>query len=174
MDQTITPVSTKGIIISLLLIVFALASHFSGIDPQSPVQYIGHAIFIGGIIWSIMSYGKQVDHNATFGNYFTHGFKVSALITAIMIIFMVVFIYLFPEIKENALAETRKAMLEQNLSEEQTAQTVEMTRNLFGVFAVGGTLLIYLIIGCIVSLIGAAITKKDPRPVNGDINQSIQ
>ena len=35
---------------------------------------------------------------------------------------------------------------------------------------IGGILLFYLIIGAIASLIGAAVTKKDPRPFE-DLNQ---
>lgn len=171
MEQTVTPVSTKGIIIALLLIVFALVSHFLGIKPASPLQYIGYVIFIGGIIWSILSYAKQINYNATFGKYFIHGFKVTALVTAIMIIFIIIFMYLFPEVKTNALDEASKSMNSQNLTEEQKAQGLEVTRKFFGVLLVSGTLFGYLIVGSIISLIGAAITKKEPHNIAGDINQ---
>ena len=92
MEQTITPVSTKGIVIALLLIIFSLATYFLDIDTNGPFKWVGMIIFLIGIVWSVMAYGKQLNYNGTFGNYFAHGFKVSALVTAIMIIFMVVFI----------------------------------------------------------------------------------
>lgn len=174
MQQTVTPVSTKAIIISLLLILLALANYFLKIDPSSPVQYLSYVILIGGIIWSVMSYGKQINYHGTFGNYFAHGFKVAALITAIMVIFIIVFIYLFPDMKEMAIDAARKNMAGKNMTEEQITQGVEMTRKYFGVFAVGGTLLMYLIVGCLISLIGAAITKKDPHNPAHDINQTGQ
>lgn len=171
MEQTITPVSTKGIVIALLLIIFALASYFLDIDTNGPFKWVGMLIFLIGIVWSVMSYGKQINYNATFGNYFAHGFKVSALVTAIMIIFMIVFVIMFPDFKEKAMDQARKAMVEQNkLTEEQISQALEISRKFFTVFLIGGTLLGYLIFGVIAALIGAAVTKKQPNQFGGDIN----
>ena len=171
MEPTITPVSTKGIAISLVLIVLALAFYFLDIKQDSPIQYVGYAIFIGGIIWSILSYSKQINYNATFGKYFTHGFKVSALITVIMVIFIIVFVLLFPEMKEKAVDAARENMAKKNLTTEQASAGLEMTRKFFMVFAIAGTIFMYLLIGCIVSLIGAAVAKKQPNNFAGDINQ---
>lgn len=171
MEKTITPVSTKGVLIALLLIILALATFFLDLKKNSPIQWLSYVIFIGGIIWSITSYGKQINYNATFGNYFAHGFKVSALITAFMVIFIIVFIVLFPDFKEKAMDEARKAMAEKNnLTEEQINQALDISKKFFMVFAVGGTLLGYLIAGAIVSLIGAAVTKKQPNQFSSDIN----
>jgi drug/metabolite transporter (DMT)-like permease len=172
MEQNITPTTTKGIVIGLILVVLALVTYFLDIKVNGPVQWLGYAIFIGGIIWSIMSYGKQIDHNSTFGNYFAHGFKVAALVTAIMIIYIIIFVVLFPEFKEKAIVEARKAMHEKNkLTEEQINTGLEMTKKFFMVFLVGGTLLGYLFFGALASLIGAAVTKKQPNNFAGDINQ---
>ncbi|MDQ2720768.1 MAG: DUF4199 domain-containing protein [Bacteroidota bacterium] len=172
MEQAVTTTTTKAIVIALILIVFALATYFLNIQANGPLQWIGYIIFLGGIIWSVMSYGKQINYNSTFGNYFAHGFKVAALITAIMIAYIVIFIVLFPEFKEKAIAEARKAMLAKgNLSEEQINAGLEMTRKFFMVFLVGGTLLGYLLFGALASLIGAGVTKKQPNNIAGDINQ---
>lgn len=172
MEQTITPTSTKGIVIGLILVVLALITYFMDIKVNGPLQWVGYAIFIGGIIWSVMSYGKQINHNSTFGNYFAHGFKVAALVTAIMLIYVIIFIVLFPEFKEKAIDEARKSMQSKNnLSEEQIKAGLEMTRKFFMVFLVGGTLLGYLFFGAVASLIGAAVTKKEPNNFAGDINE---
>ena len=61
-------------------------------------------------------------------------------------------------------------MSEKNLSEDQVEQALNMTKKFFMVFLIGGALLGYLIVGAIASVIGAAITKKDPHPLE-DINQ---
>src|SRR5450432_1608167 len=99
MEKTITSTTTKGLVISLILIIISLAMYFASIEASGPAQWVGYAVFIGGVIWSVYSYGKQIDHNSTFGNYFAHGFKVAALVTAIMIIYVVIFIVLFPDFK---------------------------------------------------------------------------
>jgi uncharacterized membrane protein len=172
MEQTITPFSTKAIVIALLLIVFSLATYFLNVDTNGPVKYVGFLIFLVGIVWSVMSYGKQINYNSTFGNYFAHGFKISALVTSIIIIFLIVFVIAFPDFKEKALDQTRKAMVEKNkeLSEEQINKFLEMSRKFFMVGLVGLSLVFYLIAGVVASLIGAAVTKKQPNQFAGDIN----
>ena len=172
MEQTVTPTSTKGILIGLILVILALVTYFLDLKVNGPLQWVGYAIFIGGIIWSVMSFGKQVNHNATFGNYFAHGFKVAALVTAIMIIYVIIFVVLFPEFKEKAIVEAKRSMQSKNnLTEEQINAGLEMTKKFFMVFLVGGTLVGYLFFGTIASLIGAAVTKKDPNNFAGDINE---
>jgi len=172
MEQTVTPTTTKGIVIGLILIIFALATYLLDLKVNGPVQWIGYVIFIGGIIWSVMSYGKQINYNGTFGNYFAHGFKVAALVTALMIIYIIIFVLLFPEFKEKAIDEAKRSMQQKNnLNDEQINAGLEMTRKFFMVFLVGGTLLGYLFFGAIAALIGAAVTKKDPNNFAGDINK---
>ena len=169
MQQTST--ITKGLIIGLIMIASGLAIYFSGMSLNSPLRWVTYCIFLIGIIVSIMQYGKEVNHNATFGNYFAHGFKISATVTIIMIIYIIIFVSLFPEMKEKALDEARKAIDERgNVSDDQKTQALEMTKKLFTVFLIAGTLIYNLIVGVIASLIGAALTKKDPRPME-DINQ---
>lgn len=174
MEQAVTTTSTKGLVIGLILVVIALATYFLDIKVNGPLQWLSYAIFIGGIIWSVMSYGKQLNYHSTFGNYFAHGFKVAALVTAIMIIYIIIFIVLFPEFKEKAIEEARKSMQEKNNATEEQIQTgLAMTRKFFMVFMVGGTLLGYLIFGALAALIGAAVTKKDPdHIISGTINQT--
>lgn len=170
MEQPITSTSSKGITIALILIVYSLAIYFLDIQNTS-INLISYAIFFVGVIISITTYGKQIEHNSGFGGYFAHGFKVAALVTAIMIIFMVVFLFAFPEIKEKALDAQREAMNKVGtMSDEQLKQATQMYSKFFMPFAIGGTLLGYIVLGAIAALIGAAVTKKQPVQ-NHDINQ---
>lgn len=174
MDQTVTTATSKGVVIGLLVVITALAMYFLNVPQKSPLQYVGYIVFIGGIIWAISSYGKQIDYNATFGNYFSHGFKVAAMVTVIMVIFMAVFLYVFPDFKENAIDMARAEMAKGGkLSAEQQSQALEMTRKFFTAFAIGGTLLGYMFFGTLAALIGAAITKKNPRPIDMNDNQTM-
>jgi hypothetical protein len=161
-----TSTITKGLIISLVSIAVSLAVYFSGVDLNSPVRWLSYCILLAGVIISIIQYGKQIDHNATFGNYFAHGFKISATVAVFMIIYIVVFVMLFPEFKEKGLEEARKSM-DQNdkISEDQKIQAIETTKKLFMVLVIGATLIYNLVMGAIGALIGAAVTKKNPRPL---------
>lgn len=169
MEQIVTTSTTKGIVIALILIIIALAFFFLGVKTTSPLQSISFLILIAGIIWAVILYGNQIDHNSTFGNYFAHGFKVAALVTVIMIIYIVVFIYVFPQIKENGLDAVKNSMkANDKIPKEQIDKTMVFMNKFFIVLAVARTMLFYMIIGAIASLIGAGITKKNPRPIEID------
>ncbi len=162
MNQTITTPVTKALVVSLILIIVGIATYFSGISMSGGVQYIGYAVFVAAIIFCISQYGKQINYTSTFGNYFSHGFKISAIVTVIMIIYVVIFITLFPDFKDKAMEEARKNMQSKNLSAEQIDQAIGISTKFFTTFAVLGTLIGYILLGVIASLIGAAITKKNP------------
>ena len=163
MEQPITSTSSKGVTIALIMIVLSLAMYF--LDMQNAAMgWISYAIFFIGVIMSVSIYGKQINYNSGFGNYFTHGFKVTALVTVIMIVFMAIFIIAFPEVKEKALEAQKEAMDKMGtLSDEQKKQSAELTSKFFMVFTIGGTLLQYIILGTLAALVGAGITKKRPN-----------
>lgn len=169
MEKPVTTALTKAIVISLILIILGLTSYFMDFDPQGGFQYIGYVVFIAGIIWSVMSYGKQVDYNATFGKYFVHGFSVTAIITVIMILFVVVFVLAFPEMKEKGMEKAAEKMhADKKLTEEEIQKGMDIARRFFMVGVIGVTLLFYIFFGAVSALIGAAITKKNPRPLFED------
>ncbi|HET7118446.1 MAG TPA: DUF4199 domain-containing protein [Hanamia sp.] len=171
MEQKITTPATKGIVISLILIVLGLVSYFLDMSDNKAMQWVGYIIFIAAIIWSVSSYGKQIDFNSTFGKYFSHGFKVTAIVTLFMVIFAAIFISIFPDIKEKAMEVARKSMeAKGNLSPDQITQALGITQKFFMVIVLVSALVGYLFFGAIASLIGAGITKKDPHPEH-DINQ---
>ncbi|MEO6638268.1 MAG: DUF4199 domain-containing protein [Ginsengibacter sp.] len=172
MEQNITTTTSKGLVIGLIMVVVAIAIYFLNIDINGPSKWVSNIIFVGGIIWSVNNYGKQVNYNASFGNYFAHGFKVSAVVTCIMIIYLVIFMLLFPEFKERAMEQARAQMEKGGkMNADQINQAITLTRKFFMAFAIGGTLIGLLIFGSLASLVGAAITKKDLRPLTDDINQ---
>ncbi|MEP6617211.1 MAG: DUF4199 family protein [Ginsengibacter sp.] len=171
MEPKITTPIVKGLIISLILIVLTLAITFTNQQFNKAFQWLGYLIFFAGIILSVWQYGKQIDHQSTFGNYFAHGFKVGAVVTCIMVVFIILFIFLFPEFKEKALEEMKRGMQNKSLSEEQADKYMEGMRKYFMVISTGGTLLVYMLFSAIAALIGAAITKKNPNTFQQDINQ---
>lgn len=169
MQQKPTSAISKGIIISLLLIVFSLVLYFMDLQNQPGLQYIGYAIFIVGIIWSISSYAKQIDYNATFGKYFLHGFSIAAIVTCVMIIFMVIFLLVDPSLKQEALDKTAEEMAKNpKLTPEQAKQALQITGKFFTPILLGGILLGYMFFGTIVALVTAAVIKKNPRSIYED------
>ena len=175
MEQPVTTTTTKGIVIGLILTVIGIAIYFANVDLNGPVKWVSNAVFVLGIIWSVYNYGKQVNYNSTFGNYFAHGFKVSAVVTVIMILYIVILITIFPDFKEKALEQAKEGMQKGGkMTSEQIQQGLTLTKKFFMVFAIGGTLIGYLIFGALASLVGAAITKKQPNTFKDDPTQILQ
>lgn len=160
---------TKGVVISLLLIVLGLAFYYLDIDLSNGLQYLFTLIAIGGIVWAVVSYGKQIDYDGTFGKYFSHGFAVTAIVTLLMIAFTLVELYLIPGFKEDLLQKSAeqaaKSQQDSKATQEQMQAGMEFFKKHMTLFIVGGTLLSYVFFGTIGALIGAAVTKKNPKPI---------
>ncbi|HEY6977764.1 MAG TPA: DUF4199 domain-containing protein [Chitinophagaceae bacterium] len=164
MEQKVTSSVSKGVIITLLLIVLGLIIYFTGQMQNKSLSYLQYIILIGGIIWSCISYAKQMNGNVTFGNVFAHGFKTTAVVAALLAVYTFIAVkFLFPDIVDKSLEMAKKEMASKNLSEEQMQTGLDMARKFFLPFAIGGILVIFAILGCVSSLIGAAIAKKNPQ-----------
>jgi NADH:ubiquinone oxidoreductase subunit 6 (subunit J) len=164
MEQKITTPVVKGVVISLILIVFSLTLYFVGQSTNQGLSSVQYVIMIGGIIWGCINYSNQLNHNVTFGNVFAHGFKITAVITVITIIYTVIALkVLFPDMVSLILDKARQSMAEKNMSDEQTENALSMTRKFLVPFAIAGILVMFMIVGCISSLIGAAVAKKNPQ-----------
>jgi len=164
METKVTSPLAKAVIIALILIVFNLIIQFMNMLDNKGVGSIGIVILIAGIIWSVVTYAKQLSGNVTFGNAFAHGFKVTAAITAIMIIYTFISLkFINPEMRDIAMEKARAQLESQGQSDEQIDKILNMTKKNFVLFAVAGQLLSTIIIGAIASLIGAAVAKKNPQ-----------
>lgn len=163
METKVTTPVVKGLIVSLILIVLSVAGQFLDFDQQSWYKWLSSFILFGGIIACCILYANQKNHNVTFGNVFADGFKTSAVITCITILFTVVLFLVMPELKqrifEQAATQAEKAGAADDMVEKQQA----MFKSMFWVFIIGGIMVTYLVIGAIASLIGAAVAKKQPR-----------
>lgn len=153
-----------GLIIAGILVVFSTIINFMGLSASPGVGLIQPVVIIIGLIFIIRAYGKAHNYSLTFGNLFAYGFKTTAVFTIIAIAFSVLFLLLFPDIKEKSFDIARQQM-ENNpkLTDEQIDQALEISRKFFWVGVVGGSMLFMILMGAIGSLIGAAATKKQPN-----------
>ena len=168
------PVShiVAGLIIAAILVIYSILLNFLNLSTNQTLGWVAYLIMIAGLAFFINQYGKARDHQASFGQLFSYGFKATSIITLIMILFIVLFFVLFPEFKDKIMEASREGMEQQGkMSDEQIDEALEMFERNFILFTGGGALFMYLILGAIGSLIGAAITKK--RPQNPFEQQSI-
>ena len=154
-----------GLIIAGILIVSSILISVIGTGTASRPGggWISYLILIGGLVFFINKYGNDRENYASFGELFSYGFKATAMITLVFILFIVGIALLFPEFKEKALEAAQLEMESQkNYKEADVEKGMSLMEKYFWVFMIGATTLGFIIIGCIGSLIGAAITKKTP------------
>jgi Protein of unknown function (DUF4199) len=165
MEKKVTSNLVTGLIISLILIVLDLVAGFANFKFATWYRWMPSLILIAALIWACINYGKQNNHKVTFGSVFGFGFKTSAVAACILVVYTILSIFLiFPETKDLALEQARKQMEEKgNLSQDQIDKAIEITKNFFVPFAIAGAALGTAIVGAIASLIGAAVTKKNPQ-----------
>lgn len=164
MEPKVTTPVVKGLVLSLILIVFGISIYLSNQMENQWLGWVPYIILAGGVIASCIIYAKQMNANVTFGNVFAHGFKTTAVIIAIQAVYVVLSIkVIFPEITEVAVEASRKALIKQGkLSDDQIEQAADMTRKYMLPFAIGGTIIGFGFVGAIASAIGAAAAKKNP------------
>lgn len=173
METKVTTPQVKGLIISLVLIVYGIIIYFVDGMRHPELSYIQYALFLAGIIWACVSYSNQLNANVTFGNLFAHGFKTSVVIAVITLAYSILaFKVLFPDMVDKSIEMSRQKMEESGkMSDSQIDQQLTMMRDHFTLFAVIGIIIGSAIIGAVSSLIGAAIAKKKPQDPFG--NQAI-
>lgn len=160
------PVShiAAGLIIAAVLVVYSILLNFLSLSQNQALGWLAYVILIGGLAFFITQYGKSRDYTASFGQLFSYGFKATSIITLVMILFIVLFFVAFPEFKDKILEASREGMEQQGkMTDEQIDEAMGMVNRNFIIFTGGGVLFMYLILGAIGSLIGAAITKKRPQ-----------
>ncbi|MES2776151.1 MAG: DUF4199 domain-containing protein [Bacteroidota bacterium] len=166
MEKKLMSPVVKGLIIAAAVIAFAVVTAIMGVEKSKNFGWVQYVLIIGGIVWACINYGNQMEGNVTFGNVFAHGFKVTAVLTCIFILYMVLALtVLFPEIKEQSLAIMRAEMAKQpNKGDtEQMEKIVAGVSKYFVVITAGSTMIVFLIMGCVASLAGAVVAKKNPN-----------
>lgn len=163
MENKVTTPVIKGLIISMILIVIGLAIYFTGQVANKSLGYLQYLILFAGILWGCLNYAKQLDGNVSFGNVFAHGFKITAVVTVILVLYtLLALTVLFPEMKDKLIEQAELEMEKQSMSDSQRDQAVSMMKNYMMPFAIAGILFFFMVIGLIASLIGAAAAKKKP------------
>jgi len=127
------------VLVNVIFIIFDLTGN-------TKVSWIGSVINIGLLVYFILEFGKQNENAKSFGELFSYGFKATALTTLILTAFMVIYSFAFPDAADKAMEIAREQMSQQpNLSDEAIESALET-----------------MLVGAIGSLIGAAVTKKNP------------
>jgi len=158
-----TKVATKWAVISLLIaIVITYIIQFANLDINSPLKYLGYIPFLACLFLTQKEFRDELGGFITFNQGFSAGFRYAVFNGLLMAVFTYLYVtILSPEYFARSLEKLPALWAEKGMSQEQIDKAMEMTKKWSGV---GGAFFIaigYAILGAIVSLIGAAIFKKE-------------
>src|SRR6185295_10925839 len=88
-----------GLLIGIVLIIIGLVSYLAGLYTQQWIGYATYLLLCIMVIIAVMSYAKSKDGYVTFGNAFLWGFKTTAVLTALYVVYLLIFIIVFPDFK---------------------------------------------------------------------------
>ena len=163
MDKQITSHILKGAILGGISILFSIIIYVFNLYTTQWISWLSYAIFIGGIIYGNILFANQNENNVTFGNIFAHGFKTTAVVIVITVLYTVLSLFIFPDMVDKIIEISRTAMAKNpQMTDEMIEQGIAMTKKLFLPFAIAGAIFFTGFFGAIGSLIGAAVAKKNP------------
>jgi hypothetical protein len=157
----------KWTIISVITsIVITYIFQFANVDQNSGIKYLSSIPFIVYLFLAQKEYKDQAGGYISFGQAFSTGFKYAIFAGILLAIFTYLYLaILSPQVYDKAMADAQQKLTDQGqLSSEQIDSTMEISRKYGMIFATVGIVIFDAFIGAILSLIGAAIFKKE-RPL---------
>lgn len=163
MEKKPLSIIQAGLVIAVVMILFGLITYLTGVyKTQQWISYLSYLLLCVMIIIAVVNYAKSKDGLVTFGQCFGWGFKTSMIITVFYLVYLVIFILIFPDFKDQLMQITRESLEKKNMSEDVIDSSMSMMDKMFYIFMFIGSIFFFLIVGVIGSLLGAAFAKKKP------------
>lgn len=141
------------------------------------VSILGYVVIIAGIILGIINLRDKLNRGfISFGKAFQTGLIISILIAIVSVIYSWILItYIDPGLAERIIQMTEESLIKRGLSDEMIEQQSEITRRMMtGDLRMVGQIVTFfttVAIGAVVSLICAAILKRNDDSFNSAFNE---
>lgn len=152
----------KGIFTGLLMVALALFFYY-GLKQsfESNFQYIIYCVYTAGIIWALVDFKKRAAADTKFKEYFAAGFKMFVITTLIMVLFVFIFFYINPEIRDSKFAENTKLLLEEgNHTPDEIQRNTEQMKKMFLPMMAAITTFTYLFLGSLITVVAAGFISQ--------------
>ena len=156
-----------GAILGIVLIMYSLILYMLDMITNQALAYVSYIFMLGGVIIGIKNYRDKV-----LGGYISYGkgLGFGTLVCLFAGILSAIYTYVLydiidPELIDKMIAIGQEKMIEQGLSQEQIAQAEPFQRKFMhpGIMA-GMVIFMTTLIGFVMSLIVAAVLKKEGEP----------
>ena len=163
-----------GLFTAAISIVFSILTYILDVPFKSPLMYFSFIILLGGIIYGTLQYkNNYLGGYMSFGKAFLSGFLIVATASVITSVYSYVFFtFIDPAYLERiisqTLEQTQAKLVEKGMSDDQMEPALAMTRKFMTPMIMSIFAIIYsLLFGAILSLITAAILKKEDKSFEG-------
>ena len=154
-----------GIITGIVMIAASLfAFYYLHLPTKSNFLLIVYSIYSVGIVLTLLRYYKSDIPNKKFKDYFSEGFKAFIVVVLFMVIYTFIFVKTNPSIIASFITENNKLLLaEGNRTEAEISANEDKIKSMFLLSMVMGATIIYLIIGALISVLGAGFLSQKSK-----------
>jgi membrane protease YdiL (CAAX protease family) len=151
-----------GIITGLIMVAASLVMLYVLKMPEAGTsKYVTYGIYIAGILLALVLYKNSANKEVSFKAFFSEGFKVFVVAVLIMAIFTFVYYKMNPQIIENYVIETNKFnSTDPNKTAAEVIENGNKIKNIFIPMTIAMNTLLYLILGALVTAIGAGFLSQ--------------
>jgi len=162
------PALTSGIILGVVLIIFALLMYFLDVDRESKINWLSYLILFVGLYMAVASYRKKLPGEfMTYGEGVLQGFLTGLFTSILVAVFTYIYVeYIDTTLIDRVLAETEEKILasQSDISDEDLDRALSLTRK----FTNPGVMSFFSLFGNVVlstlfSLIIAIFAKREDK-----------
>jgi len=157
----------KGLLTAIAMIAVSLGIYFSKKNFDNNLQYITYALYVAGIVWTLVSFRRNSPGNPTFKSYFGEGFKCFIVVALLMVAFTYIFLKLQPSFREDMAVNYRAELVKKgNYTPAEIDANVAKAKDYFVTMLISMAVFSYLVIGALVALITAGFLSSQKKTSN--------
>lgn len=151
-----------GLITGVVMIVALLVAFYKLHIPfQSKFQWVVYTVYSAGVIWSLLSFHQSKQPAKKFKDYFSEGFKMFIAVVLLMVVYTFVFVKMNPQILDSFIETNNKVLTQEgNRTQAEITENAAKIRSYTPLVMTMGAMIIYLIIGALVTLVGAGFLSQ--------------
>jgi hypothetical protein len=151
-----------GLITAAVMVIISLVLFYQfNFSDSGTVKIICYIVFAVGIVATLLNFKFNSKAEKTFKEYFSEGFKMFVVVVLIMAVFTYIFYKLNPQIFETALAEINSYNIKDtNKTALDVEENSKQLRRAFMPMTIATNVIIYLIIGSIVTVVTAGFLSQ--------------
>jgi len=153
-----------AIITGLASFIFSLITYSTGLYLNQAVNWLVYIILLAGLIFTVKDRrDKDLGGYMTFGEGFGAGFLFCVLFGVLSIIFSLIMMnFIAPDMISEIMKQTEQKMIDKGMSDDQIQLAMSYTKKFMTPAWMALWIMVGIgIFGCILSLIVAAVFKKD-------------